>query len=482
MMIKRICCVLVAILLLACVPFSASAESAYKSYNYTTDKKETASPDIYTVSNIVYGSLLPCGSFVEAQDMFVDDNDRTYLLDSGNARLLIFDKNYNLEAELKTFTYGDKTLTLAQGAEGLFYQENSGKIFIADTNNNRIIVCNRQGIVSNIFEKPESVLLSDEIDYKPSKIIVDNNDNMYIVSKNVNTGAIMTDQNNQFIGFFGTNKVKETAVMKLERLWQKILKGSKSDYSFQPVAINNLFWGKDRFVYSVSTRNEYLISEVSKLNALGNNVFTKTEFADLSAQNENVEVFDIAVDHEGFFSILDRFNGKVYTYDADANLIGAFGGIGEQEGLFKIPTAISYNSAGELVVLDSAKNTITVMQPTEYALLVFDALKLFQDGQYVESMDYLNEAIKINPNFSLIYTGLGKANYMLGNYDEALRQFELGNNKEQYSDAKQGKRNEFLTNNFALIAVTVVLVLLMLVFYDKIINWIKNFFKKLLRR
>ena len=118
------------------------------------------------------------------------------------------------------------------------------------------------------------------------------------------------------------------------------MSGGKSDYSFQPVAINNIFWGQDRFVYSVSTRNEFLISEVGKLNALGDNVLEQTEFADIS-NNDKVEIFDISVDSDGFFSILDRYNGKIYTYDSEGNLICAFGGIGDQAGLFKIPNSIA---------------------------------------------------------------------------------------------------------------------------------------------
>lgn len=480
MLIKKICCILAFILIISGMSLPVYAAS-YRSYNYTTEKEETASPNIYSVKKVIYGSLLECGSFIEAQDLYVDSEDRIYILDSANSRVLFFDSDYNYSGELKEFNYNGQQLNLAEGAEGLFFNDKSNKLFIADTNNNRIIVSDRNGIVSDIFEKPKSILLDNNTDYKPTKIILDNNDNMYVISKNINTGAIMTDSQNNFIGFYGINEIKETMLIKVERLWKKILSGGESDYSFQPVAINNLFWGEDRFVYTVSTRNEYLTSEISKLNALGDNVLTQNEFADVSG-NENVELFDISVNSDGFFSALDRYNGKIYTYDTEGNLISAFGGIGEQAGLFKIPVAISYNSRGELLVLDSEKDTVTVFETTAYAEMVFKALTLFQDGKYIESTEYLEEAIKINPNFSLIYTGFGKADYMLGNYSEAMKEFKLGNNREEYSVAKQAKRNSILNENFVLTAIVVVLLLVMLVFLDKVIIFVKFVFKKFFRR
>lgn len=480
MLIKKLCCAAAsAVLVLSCT--LAVSAAPYRSYNYTTEKEETASPDIYAVKKVIYGSLLECGSFTEAQDMFIDAENRLYLLDSGNSRILIFDSDYKYVKELKAFDYNGEILTIAGGAEGLFFRDGTGELFIADTNNNRIIVSDLNGKVNEVLQKPKSALLDEATEYKPSKIIVDNNGNRYIISKNINTGAVMTSADNSFMGFYGTNKVKETALIKIERLWKRILSGGESDYSFQPIAINNLFWGSDRFVYSVSTRNKYLISEIGKLNALGNNVLTQNEFADIS-DNDKVELFDIAVDSDGFFSALDRYNGKIYTYDTDGNLIGAFGGLGEQAGLFKIPTAVSYNGRGELAVLDSEKDTVTVFSPTDYAQKVFAALRLFKDGKYVESEKYLGEAIKINPNFNLLYSGLGKADYMLGNYEKSKAEFKLGNNRKEYSEAKQAGRDKKINRNFVIVAFAVVAGFTVLVFFDKVIAFVRFLCKKIFRR
>lgn len=475
MKVKRILCFSFILCMLLSVPSHVYAQEAYYTYNYSTNNVEVASPDIYEVDKVVYGSQMACGSFKEAQDIFIDGKDRVYILDSGNSRVILLDANYGYTGEISRFVYEDMELTLENGASGIFYQDTTDTLYIADTNNNRIISCDRQGKVKRIFEKPQTPLISEKIDYMPTKVIADNNNNLYVLSKNINTGAVMVDENNTFISFYGVNKVKETALIKAERLWAKILPGSQSiDYSFQPVEYNNLFWGTDRFIYAVASRNEYLQSELCKLNALGNNVMPTSAFADQGENSDKVVVCDVTVEENGFFTILDRYNCKLYNYDSSGNLIGAFGGIGEQAGLFKTPNAVEVNSRGELVVIDADKNDLTVFKPTYYAEIIRKALILFQDGQYVDSIEPWKEVLRINTNFNLAYIGMGKANMMLGNYAQAMQQFKIGGDKESYSDAKQSVRDEMLKAHFALVLFLVVLLIVVLVFMDKIIIFVKQ--------
>lgn len=464
--------------------FSVSAQESYSTFNYTISGSETASPPIFEVERTIYGSHYSCGSFNEAMDIFVDAQDRLYLLDSGNARVLLFDKNFTLERVISDFYYEGKTIQLATGASGIFYQDVTDQLYITDTANNRILVSDRNGKITHIWNKPQSELLDPSTEYLPSKIIVDNSNNMYVLSKNINTGALLLDANNNFVSFFGINKVQETALMKAERFWSKLFSGNSEsgDYSFQPVEYNNLFWGNDRFVYAVSTRNEYLSSEVVKLNALGNNILKTTDFADLLDDSERVEVIDITVEDNGFFTILDRYNGKLYNYDSEGELIGAYGGIGQQEGLFKSPCAIESMSDGRLIVLDADKNNMTVFKPTYYACLVRQAVLLFQDGCYIESLEPWQEVLKINSNFSLAYIGMGKANMMLGNYEKAKQQFENGGDKVNYSLAKQAARDNLLKQNFTIIAFLVFAFGVFIVFLDKIVAFIKLFILKAGRR
>ena len=190
------------------------------------------------------------------------------------------------------------------------------------------------GNIQKIYEKPVSELLDPEQPYKPQKIVVDNMGIMYVTSGTVNTGALLIDSANHFLGFYGTNKIKQSAEVIAEYMWRRILtdeQNAQSETSFQPVEFNNIFWSEDRFVYAVSPTNDNVESPVVKLNALGNSVFVEGEgFGDLEAQNRsdtedaNPNFIDITVDQDGFFTIVDSVSNKLYQYDNECNLIAAF--------------------------------------------------------------------------------------------------------------------------------------------------------------
>ncbi len=474
---------LLAVLILIGSSMPTAALQPDRAYNYTTDNQPVASPNLYEVEKVIYGNHLGCGDFKEPRDFFVDKNNHLYILDSENARIVILDEKYQLIKTLDTFnTANGEVHTISYGAEGLFYQESTGLLYVADTYNDRLLISDLDGNIRHLYTMPQTDLIEAYVSYQPSKVIVDNNGNIYVLSKNINTGAVMTDSNNNFIGFYGTNKIKASFTVQMEKMWRKLLgdqDNESADYSFQPVQYNNLFWGSDRFIYAVSTKNEYLTSEVSKLNAVGDSVLSSSAvFGDPNLGSEEFStIVDIAVSENGLFTILDQYNCKLYTYDSDSNLLGAFGAPGEQEGLFEIPTAISYNMEGDLLVLDAEKGNITVFSPTYYQTRVEEAITLFHDGLYEESIEPWNDVLRMNVNFRLAYVGIGKANMMLGDYETAMENFKLGNNSAYYSDAQKELRDMSLKENFSIIAVIVAILAIALMFIDKLIPLFKKIFK-----
>lgn len=152
---------------------------------------------------MIYGKDLPCLSFSNAQDLFVDSDGNLYLLDSGNARVLLLDQSFAFVKELSAFRWQGEELTLSPGAEGIFYQEATGLLYIADTASDRIVVSDLEGTVRDVYEKPVSSLLEEGVPFAPKKLIVDNTGMLYVLSKNVNTGALLIDQDHRFLGFYG---------------------------------------------------------------------------------------------------------------------------------------------------------------------------------------------------------------------------------------------------------------------------------------
>ncbi|MBO5868598.1 MAG: hypothetical protein J6Q54_06810, partial [Oscillospiraceae bacterium] len=366
---KVICLILVMVLVLSSSAVAVFAGQPDRTYTYE-ESTPVPSTNAYQVKLIVDEAVMGTTRLNNPRDIFVDNEDRVFILDSGNCRVLVLDKEYKCIKELTEFKYGEETITLAEGAEGLFYRESNQLLYICDTENNRIIVSDLEGNATKVYTKPEGELLDPALPYKPMKIIVDNMGIMFVTSGTVNTGAMLVDSNNSFLGFYGTNRLKQTAAMKVEQFWRSILSKAAQDLSgvtFQPVEFNNLFWSDDRFVYTVSPLVESVASSISKLNALGNNVFPQNiDIYQLTKDRKikGMVLTDITVDREGAISFVDITTGHIFQYDEGCNLLAIFGGLGYQKGLFYQPVSIESDSDNSLLVLDATKNTVTVMEQT----------------------------------------------------------------------------------------------------------------------
>ena len=467
---KTIVCLLALVLLLTSFTMVASAAQPDRTYTYENDTP-VPSTNAYQVMTVIDEALMGTTQLKNARDIFVDNSDRVFIVDSGNCRIVVLDENYKCIKELKEFKHGEEILTLAEGAQGVFFRESNQKLYIADTENNRVIVCDLDGNVSRIYEKPVDELLDPNVSFKPKKVIVDNMGIMYVTSGNINTGALLIDSAGSFLGFYGTNKLKETAEMKIERMWRSIMKQAASELTFQPVEFNNIFWSEDRFVYTVSPLVESVVSSVSKLNALGTNVFPQA--IDLYALQKtrklnSMVLNDITVDNEGAITIIDGTSGHLFQYDEGCNLLAVFGGRGYQQGLFLQPLSIESDSKNRLLVLDAGKNTVTVMEQTFYGEMIRSANFLYNQGLYYESIEPWMEVLRMNANYTQAYVGLAKAYVSLGEYEKAMEYFELGKNPSGYGEAKMLLRDEIIRKNFALVAAVVVISMFAILGWDTI--------------
>ena len=469
------------VLVLTSLAMAVSAAQPDRTYTYEEDQPVPAT-NAYQVKIIVDESVTGTKQLNKPRDIFVDHEDRTFILDAGNARVVVLDKNYRCIKEISEFIYNDEVLTLSEGAQGLFFREENKMLYIADTDNDRILVSDLEGKVSRVYTKPEGELLDPNLAYKPKKIIVDNMGIMYVTSGNVNTGALMVDSANNFLGFYGTNKLKMTASMQVEFFWRNLLSAEankQSGVTFQPVEFNNLFWSDDRFVYTVSPLTESSATSVSKLNALGNDVFVQS--IDLYTLNKTRKISgmvlsDITVDGEGAITIVDITTGHLFQYDENCNLMSVFGGMGYQKGLFTQPVSIESDSANNLLVLDAGKNTITVMEQTFYGKMVRSANYLYGQGRYQESIEPWMEVLRMNANYTQAYTGLGKAYISMGEYEQAMEYFKLGKDKEGYAEAKAALRDQTIREYFAVVVAVVVIVLIFILFYEKIIDIVSTIY------
>lgn len=474
---------LLALTVVTFFPEEVYAGQISDTYTYNSKDEAVPSQNIYQVKQFLINFGEEYGHLNQPQDIFVDNNDHIYILDSGNRRVLILDDTYKVIKEITEFTDNGETITLGKGASGIFFREDNQALYIADTKNDRILVSDLDGEVIRIYEKPVSVLLDPNMAYAPVKVVVDDMGFMYVISQRVNTGAIMVDEDNNFWGFYGTNEIKQTAEVILEYTWRKFLTEKQKEdlvVSFQPVQFNNLFWSDDSFMYVVSPENEQLKASVSKLNTIGKTIFPEEAVFGVrtkSLEEEAVNFIDITVDDDNFFTIIDQKSGKLYHYDEECNLIAAFGGLGYQKGRFTMPVALETNSKKDLLILDSAKATVTIMEKTDYGRLIAEALVLHNQGLYVEAIEKWEEVILMNANYIQAYGGMGKAFMQLEKYEQALEYFEIAGDQENYSKAKTKIREVWIRDNFVFIGAFVVAVVAGILFFDTLKKYITSLYR-----
>ena len=78
--------------------------------------------------------------------------------------------------------------------------------------------------------------------------------------------------------------------------------------------------------------------------------------------------------------------------------------------------------------------------------------------------------LKLDSNFELAYTGIGKSYLAAGDNKEAMRCFKIGNNKQYYSIAWKRYRNEILKDHLNAILTLVIVLAVLLVVWKKVLK------------
>lgn len=395
------------------------------------------------------------GSLKKPQDLFIDGEDRLYVADTGNHRIVMMDKSGNI---LRIFGSGEN-LTKENGKladpKGVFVDKD-GMVYTADTGNQRIVLFASDGRMIRALEKPQSPLLGIDFSYQPAKLIVDSRNYIYVVGQGNQKGLIMLDSEGGFRGFFGGNKVQTGLADALLRLFYT--KEQRRGISNMPFSFNNVFNSADGFIYATTTG--LMNKQVRKLNAIGGDALPNAsrDFSDESLpQALNKQNFiDVTVDAKGNMTIIDKQFGRMYQYDNAGNMFFAFGGKGSGHGLFASPTAIEVDSHGILYVLDETRNHIQKFRPTPFTNHLHQANDLYNQGKYEEAIHQWREVLRLDSYYTIALNAMGQIRLRQENYPEAMANFKLADSKYGYSVAFYEQRRIFVSTHFAAIATSAV--------------------------
>ena len=473
------------ILAFGCLPLSAI--TPYSTYTYSIDGFALQSPDAYVPDRQIDSEYMGVEPAIDdPRDLVVDEYKNVYIADAANNRIVVLDRYYKLKFYIDSFVNQNGVPDSLSSPSGVFVQND--KIYVADTDNNRIVMFEIDGTYYKTIEEPDADVFPAGSVYKPVAIAVDEYGRIYVVSSSTYMGVIAINEDGEFQGFIGAQKVTISA---LDILWRNFQTAEQRKFSQQYVSteFNNITIDKDGFIYVTTSSvdpdsqqaaidsKDSTYAPVKKLNTAGADIMKRNGFfgpgGEVKVSNLTTAeitgasvIIDAAVGPEETWSIIDEKRSKIFTYDEGGNLLFVFGDIGQQLGNIQSIEAIAYLDS-DILILDKAADNITVFRRTEYGDLLIEAVRNTNERNYDKSMEYWLEIRQRNNNFDSAYIGIGKALYREAKYTEAMESYKSAYDTENYSEAFKEIRKNWIAKNILWIPVIAIVVVALLVIFNK---------------
>lgn len=451
--------VLMILTLIISFPMTAKAEEPYDVYNYDRWGEAIPSQAGYIAERSISGEDLDVGHFNAPNDIFRDKNNIFYVADSGNNRIIAVNSEFTEAVKIyDSFIMPDGSETELKNPTGIFVSEKSRLMYIADNENERVLVADTDGRVELEITKPESEIFDSKKTFLPQKVTADKAGNIYVVLGNITTGAAMFSSDGDFLGFYGANRVEPT----VEVIGNYFLDIFRSDEKKArrkrnvPSGITNFDVYGD-FIFTCTSSSTQKTDTVKKLNSAGNNIFynlslTFGDYISMYDSNTNTKyetkICDIDVADDGNINVLDYTTGRIFQYDEDCKLLFITGTIARQLGGFEQPASLE-TMGNDLYVLDSQKNSVTVFTETSFGRAVHEASSLYNKGYYEEALEPWYEVLKRDGNYRPACIGIASGLLNKGDYKGSMKYAKLAGSSEIYNKAFEGYRKEFLDRHFS---------------------------------
>ncbi len=456
------------------VAFSLSVSALTPSYNSTNAYElDSEGLPINVPAGYVQDGAFGNASFglelpMLSPEDFCYKNGYFYVLDSGNGRVIKLNSDMKAIATIDGVISGNETLKFI-GAQGIAV-DNEENIYIADTENYRILKLAQSGKLLMEIVRPDEALKGNELPFRACKIQVSNNGEIYATVDGINLGIFVFSPDGSFSKFVGSTPIVTTANVLYYYALRIIMTPEQIRNRMQntPLKVHNFCIDEERFIYTVS-QNDSTISQsgmVRCLNYNGSNILDSSIiYGDVKPGDDwNVKTTFAAVetDKNGNIFLLDQGRNKVFYYSDRGKIMTVFGSSGEQTGTFEQPIDILYVS-GKVYVLDKGRNAIFKFIPTEYMNALVTAANSLKERDLENSLSLWKKVQRLNSNSLYSYYGMGLAYQLDGDYLNAMKCFKMADDKENYSEAFSEYRNKLLKEHGGLIVVGIALVVVIIV-------------------
>ncbi len=462
------------------------------------------SAEMYTSSIVMDAAFLGVeDNSYKMADVCSGDDGKVYVLYGGSfSTIVVLNEDYTFYKNIEIInSSGEKEYF--SDARGI-YVDSDSNIYVCDTENFRMLMADKDGKLIKVFEKPDSSLIPEDFLFQPTKTIKDARGFLYILSLGTYYGALSYNPDGEFIGFFGANNVKASALDTIAFVWDKITKNdAKRAKSIRevPDAFVDLALDSKGYMVTCTGKTEADTNgtgQIRKLSPGGQDILYKRDTRGVSTTSSSVNfveekvikkfgqskpqnIISIDVTKDDFIYALDSMHGLIYIYDNECNMLGGFGGGYDRSkrlGIFDAARSLSIHG-DDVLVLDFDNNCITVFTCTEYGKLLMKAQKYHLKGEYDKARPVWEKVLKMDSSCQLAYRGLAIACYTNGEYEKALEYAKIGLDYTTYDLAWKVVFGKSLSKNFVWIftvslAVIVGLIVFSVVKKKKGIVLIKN--------
>ncbi len=479
---------LLIVFMILCVLISGITVSAQSFTHIDEAGGKTANSNsraAYTVSHKIKASDLGLEkNFKNLNDVYCADNGEIFLLGGTDSKITVLNSDYTLNRQILVTDQNGEPIKY-QGAKGIYVVDNL--IYLCDTENSRILVLYEDGRLKDTWGVPNSSLIPKGFVFQPTRIEKDADGYFYVLSFGCYYGALTYSSDGEFIGFYGSNRVKATALDTLSYLWDLLTSNDEKksqSVKILPYSFVDFCFDKNGYMITCTgTTSGNGTGQLSKISPGGAVILFQRTLDGKFVTSESVNFLEskvisrfntmrfqnitsVDVDENGYMYALESTYGLIYVYDEECNLITAFGGgigEGQQAGLFENTTAIAVNGE-DILVADGDSASLTVFKPNEYGKLIKEAQTLYLAGDYDEAKPLWEKVLAFDRSNQLAYKGLAMASYNEGDYKKALEYAETGMDYNVYDLAYQKLFKQFISDNFAWFFVGAILIFVGIMF------------------
>ena len=250
---------LLAIMLFGTV--TASAYNSYDTYTYSIDGEPLKSPPAYNPYDEFTSSDMNISKYVQnvsgekskdslglVTDLVTDTKGNVYIADPQNNRIVVLDKYYSATKIITSYYYNGQERKF-NNPKGIYVAEldEGQRLYICDTDNKDIVVLDENYECVNVIDPPTTELVP-KANYVPIAIAVDKYGRLFVVSSSCTEGIIVMSSTGDFNGLIGAQKVTPSI---LEAIWRRFQSDETRRVQAANVssAYNNITVDQYGFVY-----------------------------------------------------------------------------------------------------------------------------------------------------------------------------------------------------------------------------------------